>query len=102
ISFMMQEKDIEVFMKKPWVMTGSDGGGGHPRAYASFVRVIEEYAQKRKVISLSQAIYKSSYLTAQTLNVKNRGLIKEGFYADLFLFNPAEYKANNSYEKGEV
>lgn len=102
ISFMMREEDIEKFMMKPWVMTGSDGGSGHPRGFASFVRVIEEYAKNRKLMSLSQAIYKSSYLTAQTFNIQKRGLIKVGNYADLFLFNPKEYKANNSYENGEV
>lgn len=102
ISFMMQEEDIETFMKKPWVMTGSDGGGGHPRGFGSFTRVIEEYSQKRKLMSMSKAIYKSSYLTAQTLNVAKRGLVKEGYFADLFLFNPSEYKNNNSYENPEV
>lgn len=104
ISFSMQEKDIEKLMKKPWVMTGSDGGvgGGHPRSYGSFAHVIGEYVQKRKVISMSQAIHRSSYLTAQTFNIKKRGLIKEGFYADLFLFNPKTYRANNSYENGKA
>ncbi len=102
ISFMMQEEDIETFMKKPWVMTGSDGGSGHPRGFGSFVRVIEEYSQNRKLVSMSQAIYKSSYLTAKTLNVANRGLVKTGYFADLFLFDPQHYENNNSYENPEV
>lgn len=102
ISYMMREEDVETLMKKPWVMTGSDGGSGHPRAYGAYARIIEEYAQKRKVMSISRAIHRSSYLVAQTLNVKNRGLVKDGFYADLFLFNPSEYKANSSFEKGDV
>lgn len=101
-SFSMREEDVELFMKKPWVMTGSDGGDDHPRGHATFSRYIEEYAINRKLFSLSQAIYKSSYLTAQTLNIKKRGLIKEGFYADLFLFDVKKYKANNSYDNGEV
>lgn len=100
-SFMMTEEDIENFMRQPWVMTGSDGGGGHPRAFGSFARVVREYALTRGVISLSQAIHKSSALTAQTLQVKDRGWIKEGYFADLILFNPETYKAESTYENGE-
>lgn len=101
-SFSMREEDVETFMKKPWVMTGSDGGNDHPRGHATFSRYIEEYAMNRKLFPLSYAIYKSSYLTAQTLKIQKRGLIKSGYYADLFLFNPKKYKANNSYDNGEV
>ena len=100
-SFMMLENDIENFMKQPWVMTGSDGGGGHPRAFGSFARVMEEYALNRKVITVSEAIYKSSYLTAQTLQIPDRGLVAEGYFADLILFNPLHFKANSTYEDGE-
>lgn len=101
-SFGMSEDDMINFMVQPWVMIGSDGDKGHPRAFGSFVHFIGEYVLKRKLMPLSQAIHKSSYLTAQTLKVKNRGLIKKGFYADLFLFDPATYKANNSYDNAEV
>lgn len=100
-SFMMTEEDIENFMRQPWVMTGSDGGGGHPRAFGSFARVVREYALTRGVISLSQAIHRSSALTAQTLQVKDRGWVRPGYYADLILFNPETYKAESTYEDGE-
>lgn len=100
-SFMMQEDDIENFMKQPWVMTGSDGGGGHPRAFGSFARVIEEYVRKRGVLSMSEAIHKGTHLTAQTLQVKERGLIKEGYYADIVLFDPQNFRAQSTYLDGE-
>lgn len=100
-SFMMQEFDVENFLRQPWVMTGSDGGGGHPRAFGSFVRIVEEYALKRQVLSLSAAIHKSSYLTAQTLQIRDRGLVAEGYYADLILFDPLKLKENASYADGE-
>lgn len=100
-SFMMKEADIENFMKQPWVMTGSDGGGGHPRAFGTFAYKIREYAMNRGVISVSQAIYKSSYLTAQTLHIADRGLIKEGYYADIVLIDPDKYEAKSTYEDGE-
>src|SRR5690606_27875919 len=95
-SFSMREEDVEMFMKKPWVMTGSDGGNDHPRGHATLSRDIEEYAMKRKLFALKYAIYKSSYLTAHSFNIKKRGLIREGYYAALFLFNPKEGKANTS------
>lgn len=100
-SFMMTEEDIENFMRQPWVMTGSDGGGGHPRAFGSFARVIREYALTRGVISVAQAIHRSSGLTAETLQVEDRGFIRPGYYADLILFDPVTYKAESTYEDGE-
>src|SRR5690606_9563185 len=100
-SFMMQEEDIENFMRQPWVMTGSDGGGGHPRAFGSFARVIEEYVLNRNVLSMAEAIHKGTHLTAQTLQVKERGLIKEGYYADICLFDPTSFQARSTYNDGE-
>lgn len=100
-SFMMKEYDVRNFMKQPWVMIGSDGGSGHPRAFGSFAKVISEYAIQNQVLTLSEAIYKSTYLTAKTLNIDKRGLIKEGFFADLILFDPKSYKANSNFENGE-
>lgn len=100
-SFMMTEDDIERFMLQPWIMTGSDGGSGHPRAFGSFARVIEEYVFKRQIMSLSQAIYKSSFLTAQTMQITERGLIKEGYYADIVLFDPNKIRAQSTYLDGE-
>ncbi|RAV29657.1 N-acyl-D-amino-acid deacylase family protein [Sinomicrobium soli] len=99
-SFMMIEEDVERFMQQPWVMIGSDGGTGHPRGFGSFARVLEEYVGNRKVISMSRAIHKSSYLTAQTMGIKKRGLIKEGYYADIVLFDPKNIKANSTFEDG--
>lgn len=101
-SFMMKESDLLNFMVKPWVMIGSDGGGGHPRAFGSFARILEVYTLEQGVLSMSEAIHKSTYLTAKTLNVKNRGLIKEGYYADIMLFDPHAIKANSNWENGEL
>lgn len=101
-SFMMTEEDIEKFMIQPWVMTGSDGGSNHPRAFGSFARKIREYALNRKVISVSQAIHTSTYLTAKTLQVKERGQIKEGYFADIVLFDPQKIQDNSTYENGEI
>lgn len=101
-SFMMKQEDIVNFMSQPWVMTGSDGGSGHPRGFGSFARKIRRYTLEEKVMSLSQTIYKSSYLTAKTFQVTDRGAIKEGYYADIVLFDPKTITDNGTYENGEV
>ena len=48
VSFNQTEADIEAFMRQPWVMSGSDASGGHPRAYGSFARLYSEYVQRRR------------------------------------------------------
>lgn len=101
-SFMMQDRDIENFMVRPWVMTGSDGGSGHPRAFGTFARIIQKYVLDKKILSMAGAIHRSTYLTARTLKIGERGAIREGYYADLVLFDPKKIRENASYGQGEV
>ena len=101
INFSMNEDDVVNFMKQPWVMTGSDGGGLHPRTYSTFTRIIEEYVQKRKLMPLSWAIHRATGLTATTFGIKDRGFIKEGYFADLIVFNPENIKANSTFIEPE-
>lgn len=98
-SFSMDEGDLTNFMRQPWVMVGSDGGAGHPRAYGTFPRVIRRYAIEQNILTIAQAIHKSTGLTAQTLHIKDRGLIKEGYYADILLFDPSTFQDNATFEK---
>ena len=101
-SFNMSEPDIENFMKQDFVMTGSDGSPGHPRKYGTFPRKIREYALNRKIISLPFAIHSSSGLTAESLGLKQRGLLREGYFADIVVFNPSMISELSSYEHPEV
>ncbi|MBV9072885.1 MAG: D-aminoacylase, partial [Acidobacteria bacterium] len=101
-SFNMSEADIDNFMKQDWVMTGSDGSPGHPRKYGTFPRKIREYALKRKVISLSSAIRSSSGLTAQSIGLKDRGLLREGYFADVIAFDPNTISEESTYEHPEL
>jgi len=101
VNFSMSEDDVVKLMKQPWVMTGSDGGGQHPRTYSTFTRIIEEYVQKRKLMSLSWAIHRATGLTATIFNLKDRGFIKEGYYADLIVFDPKNVKANSTFPEPE-
>lgn len=101
-SFNMSEADIENFMKQDFVMTGSDGSPGHPRKYGTFPRKIREYALKRKVISLPFAIRSSSGLTAEMIGIKNRGLLREGYFADVIAFDPKTISEQSTYEHPDV
>jgi len=98
----MSEPDIENFMKQDFVMTGSDGSPGHPRKYGTFPRKIREYALKRKVISLPFAIRSSSGLTAEAIGIRNRGLLREGYFADVIAFDPKTISEQSTYEHPEV
>lgn len=101
-SFNMKESDIEAFMRQPWVMTCSDGSEGHPRKYGTFPRKLREYVYKRHVIPLEFAIRSSTSLPAQTLGLKNRGLLRPGYFADVLVFDPKTIDERATYENPRV
>jgi N-acyl-D-aspartate/D-glutamate deacylase len=91
----IDEKDVENIMRHPMTMIGSDGrlsqpgdGHPHPRAYGTFPRVLGVYVRKKKVLPLNIAIHKMTGLSAARLGLDDRGLIKEGYVADLTIFDP--------------
>ena len=98
--FIIDESDLKLAMKQPWVSVGSDGsalatsgplrtGVPHPRNFGTFPRVLGKYVREEHVIPLGQAVHKMSGLTASQLHIKDRGLIKDGMAADLVIFDPA-------------
>ena len=97
-SFNMDEKDIERIMKAEFVMTGSDGSDGHPRKYGTFPKKIHEYVMTRHLLSLGEFVQRSSALPAQTFNLPERGVIKEGAFADVVVFDPARVIDRSTYE----
>jgi N-acyl-D-aspartate/D-glutamate deacylase/dipeptidyl aminopeptidase/acylaminoacyl peptidase len=101
VSFNMSENDIENFMRQPWVMTGSDGSGGHPRKYGSYPRKIREYVINRKVISLPRMIEASSRQVAETFKLRDRGKICDGFFADVIVFDEETIADRATYEQPE-
>ena len=101
-SFNMKESDIEAFMKQPWVMTCSDGSTGHPRKYGTFPRKFHEYVFSRHVISVEAAVRSSTSLPAATLGLKDRGLLKAGYFADVMVFDPKTYNERATYVEPEV
>jgi N-acyl-D-amino-acid deacylase len=95
--FSMHENDMELIAKQPWVATSTDGGialpsegpSTHARYYGSFTRKIRHYALDRGAITLEHAIRSSTSLPAQIMKLKDRGQIREGFAADLVVFDLA-------------
>ncbi len=95
----MIESDIKAFYQQPWVMVGSDGGigSGHPRGAGTFPRVLGVYVREKHWLTLPEAIRKMTSLPAQRLGWKDRGIIREGMFADLVLFNPETVIARSTY-----
>ncbi|MFT3701649.1 MAG: serine hydrolase [Agriterribacter sp.] len=91
----MLEDDVMNFLDWHYTNICSDGvGGGHPRGYGAFTRVLGRYVREKKLMPLETAIYKMTGLTAEHLGIKDRGIIAPNNFADLVLFDPATVKDN--------
>ncbi len=100
-SFMMQERDVERLMRQPWVVTGSDGSQGHPRKYATFPKKYQKYVQRRSLLTLSEFVRRSSSLTAEILNLCDRGYLLKGYRADVALWSRSGFQAMADYQNPE-
>ena len=98
-SFNQTEGDIAAFMRRPWVMTGSDASAGHPRAFGSFARKYSEYVVRRRVLTPREFIERSTALTADTFRIADRGRLRPGAFADVVVFDPRLYAARATYEQ---
>jgi len=103
----MSEEDVRLVMKQPWVAIASDGsainleapGVPHPRNYSTNVRVLGHYVRDERVLALEDAVRKMTSLPAQILGLRDRGQLREGFAADLVVFDPAAVGETNSFER---
>ena len=103
----MSETDVREVMKRPWVAVASDGsainvnedGVPHPRSFSTNPRVLGHYVREEKVLTLEDAVRKMTSLPAQILGLRDRGQIREGFAADLVVFNPATVRETTTFEK---
>src|SRR5260370_34925348 len=93
----MKEDDIEALMRQTWVMTCSDGSEGHPRKYGTYPRKLHEYVFERHVIPLESAIRSSTSLPAETLGLKDPGLLKPGYLPDALAFDPPTFTERAPY-----
>lgn len=101
----MHEDDVRYFMKYPFNMIGADGGVSngrgmpHPRTYGTNARVLGKYVREEKIISLEEAIRRMTSLAAQKFQLKDRGLLKEGYAADIVIFNENEVADKATFEQ---
>jgi N-acyl-D-amino-acid deacylase len=87
--------DVDRIMQHPMTSIASDGpitvfdvGSPHPRTYGTFTRVLGRYVRDRNILTLEEAIRKMTSLPAQVLSINKRGLLREGYYADITIFDP--------------
>lgn len=107
IYFALSDDNVKMVMKQPWVAFASDGQAinldappiPHPRSYSNNAQVLGHYVREEHTITLPDAVRKMTGLPAQILGLKDRGLLKTGFAADITLFNPDTVGATNSYDK---
>lgn len=90
----MDERDVQRILKNPLTMIGTDGfpdfgeSKVHPRQTGTFPRILGRYVREQGLIRLEEAIRKMTSLPAQTFRVKKKGSLKEGFDADIVIFDP--------------
>ena len=100
----MDEADVARIMAHPFTMIASDGrltqpgeGSPHPRWYGTFPRVLGHYARDEGVISLEQAVRKMTTMPAERMGLRERGQLREGWYADVVVFDPATVTDNATF-----
>ena len=91
----INSNDVDLIMQHPMTSIASDGpltiyniGAPHPRTYGTFARVLGSYVRERNILTLEEAIRKMTSLPASILSIDKRGLIEEGFFADISIFDP--------------
>ncbi|HYU34224.1 MAG TPA: D-aminoacylase [Thermoanaerobaculia bacterium] len=110
IYFLMSEDNIKRQLTLPWVSFGSDEGApategvflksnAHPRAYGNVARLLGHYVRDEKVIPLQEAVRKLAALPAENLKIRDRGLLKEGYFADIAVFDPAKIQDHATFDK---
>jgi N-acyl-D-amino-acid deacylase len=110
VYFLMSEENVRKEMGKKWISFGSDEAAQapegvflksnpHPRAYGNFARVLGKYVREEKVISLEEAVRRLTSLPAGNLGLESRGLLKEGMFADIAVFDPKTIADRATFEK---
>jgi N-acyl-D-amino-acid deacylase len=107
--FGMDEPDVRLILQQPWISVDNDAAGAsttgllatehpHPRAYGAFPRILRKYVREEKALSLSDAIRKFSALPAQREHLVDRGVLKEGMWADVVIFDADKIRDAATYE----
>ncbi|PKD43415.1 N-acyl-D-amino acid deacylase [Rhodohalobacter barkolensis] len=105
--FVMNENVMQRFLQDPFVMVSSDGSPTmrHPRGYGSFAKIIRKYVVEEELLTLEEAVFKMNGQSAELLGLSDsekveipRGMIKEGFAADLVIFDPEQVRDTADFE----
>jgi N-acyl-D-aspartate/D-glutamate deacylase len=110
VYFLMSEDNIRKEVVLPWVSFGSDAeseapegvflkSNPHPRAYGNFARVLAKYTRDEKLMPMAEAIRKLSGLPAANLGLKHRGNLKQGYFADIAVFDPGKIQDHATFDK---
>lgn len=107
VYFLMSEENVRMQLQAPWMKFGTDAGGVnpetttvlvHPRSYGTFPRILGKYVRDEGVIPLEDAIRKMTSAVADRLSIRDRGLVKQGFRADIVIFDPETVGDVATYE----
>ncbi|MEP3072993.1 MAG: amidohydrolase family protein, partial [Maricaulis sp.] len=93
--------DIEAFAGQDWVMTASDGSTGHPRRFATFPKAYRDLVVDGGMMSLERFVRRSTGLTADTFGFTGRGYLREGYIADIVVFDPQSFAPRAGYAAPE-
>jgi len=108
VFFLMSEDNLRQQLRQPWIKFGTDAGGHdpkmatqltHPRAYGNYPRVFGKYAREEQVLTLEEAVRKASSAVANRLSIRDRGLLREGMYADVVVFDPERIADRATFEQ---
>src|SRR5881409_1055843 len=108
VYFLMSEDNVRLQLQQPWIKFGTDAGGTdpdsargtltHPRAYGNFPKIMGQYVRDEHVIPLEDAVRKATSAVATRLSLEERGILRETFYADIVVFDPATIAEHATYQ----
>jgi len=109
VFFLMSEENVRRKIAKPWISFGSDAralasegvfleSGPHPRTYGNFSRLLGKYVREEEIIDLAQAIRRMTSLPAYNIGIQERGEIREGYFADIVVFDPNKISDHATFD----
>jgi N-acyl-D-amino-acid deacylase len=107
IYFLISDENVALKMRQPWISFGTDAGGfdpdsatalTHPRAYGTYPRILGRFVREQRVISLEEAVRKMTSAVANRLSIQDRGLLHEGLFADIVVFDPHAIRDRATFE----
>jgi N-acyl-D-amino-acid deacylase len=110
VYFSMNPDNVKREVALPWMSFGSDAGSQapegvflksstHPRAYGNVARLLGHFVRDEKATTLESAIHRLSWLPATNLGIRGRGALRQGYYADVVVFDPAKVRDNGTFDK---